>query len=98
AGFVEPELIEFPTFDEVAPGQQRTIPAWIYRPECASQAEPAPVVVLIHGGPEGQSRPNFSSTIQLFVRELGAAVVVPNVRGSSGYGKTYVGLDNGYLR
>jgi dipeptidyl aminopeptidase/acylaminoacyl peptidase len=59
---------------------------------------PFPVVVSIHGGPESQARPAFSSTYQLWLRELGVAILVPNVRGSSGYGKTYVGLDNGFKR
>ncbi|MEO0881875.1 MAG: alpha/beta fold hydrolase [Pseudomonadota bacterium] len=89
ASFSEPELFEFPNQDGM------DIPAFIYRP---SGAGPHPVIVTIHGGPEGQSRPGFSSTYQYWVKELGAAVVVPNVRGSSGYGKTYVGLDNGLNR
>ncbi|MFU8876796.1 MAG: prolyl oligopeptidase family serine peptidase, partial [Wenzhouxiangellaceae bacterium] len=93
-GFVMPELIEYPTFDEVD-GRPRMIPAFVYRP---AGDGPHPVIVSIHGGPEGQARPTFSSTFQLWVDRLGAAVVVPNVRGSSGYGKTYLQLDNGYLR
>ena len=56
------------------------------------------MVVSIHGGPEGQARPFFSSTYQMWVNKLGVAVAVPNVRGSAGYGKTYLGLDNGYQR
>ncbi len=92
--FVTPELIHFPTFDEVD-GSPRQIPAWVYKP---AGEGPFPVVVSIHGGPESQARPAFSSTYQLWLRELGVAVVVPNVRGSSGYGKTYVGLDNGFKR
>ena len=98
ATFVEPELIECPTFDEVAPGKRRMIPAWMYRPSSAGADRPAPVLILIHGGPEGQSRPSFSVSAQLYVRELGLAVIVPNVRGSTGYGKTYVDLDNGMKR
>jgi len=93
-GFVMPELIEYPTFDEVD-GRPRMIPAFVYRP---SADGPHPVIVSIHGGPESQARPTFSSTFQLWIDRLGAAVVVPNVRGSSGYGKTYLQLDNGYLR
>ena len=92
--FVAPELIHFPTFDEVD-GAPRQIPAWLYKP---AGEGPFPVVVSIHGGPESQARPRFSSTYQLWLRELGVAVAVPNVRGSSGYGKTYVGLDNGFRR
>jgi len=94
SAFVTPELVQYPTFDKVD-GEQRMIPAWVYKPPGDG---PFPVVVSIHGGPESQARPRFSSTYQLWLRELGVAVVVPNVRGSSGYGKTYVGLDNGFRR
>ena len=87
-----PELVEYPTFDKVG-DEQRKIPAFVYRPEGPG---PHPVVISIHGGPEGQARPTFSSTYQLWIDRLGAAVVVPNVRGSSGYGKTYLQLDNGF--
>jgi len=71
------------------------IPAWIYKPRGSG---PFPVVVSIHGGPEGQARPAFASTYQLWLEKLGVAVIVPNVRGSAGYGKTYVKLDNGFNR
>jgi dipeptidyl aminopeptidase/acylaminoacyl peptidase len=87
--FVEPELIQYPTFD------RRQIPAFVYRPPGAG---PFPVIISIHGGPESQYRPGFSSTFQSWIAELGAAVVAPNVRGSSGYGKAYVALDNGFNR
>ncbi len=93
-GFVEPELISYPTFDEVD-GAPRQIPAFVYRP---TSEGPHPVIIDIHGGPESQERPTFSSTIQYWVNELGVAVVAPNVRGSSGYGRDYVALDNGMLR
>lgn len=89
--FVEAELIHYPTFDEVSEGTPRRIPAFVYRPKTQG---PWPVVISIHGGPESQARPGFSSDIQYMVTELGVAVVVPNVRGSTGYGKTYVTLDN----
>jgi dipeptidyl aminopeptidase/acylaminoacyl peptidase len=92
--FRTPELVSFPTFDKVD-GEDRQIPAWLYRP---AGPGPFPVIVSIHGGPEGQSRPGFSSTYQMWLEKLGIAVVVPNVRGSSGYGKTYLGLDNGFRR
>ena len=94
SSFRQPELIEYPTFDEVD-GAPRQIPAWVYKP---AGEGPFPVVISIHGGPEGQSRPSFSSTYQMWIERLGVAVVVPNVRGSSGYGTTYVGLDNGFKR
>lgn len=93
--FVEPELIHYPTFDRVN-GEQRTIPAFVYKPQ--NRKSPFPVLINIHGGPEAQSRPSFSSTLQYWVNELGIAVIVPNVRGSSGYGKTYLSLDNGFKR
>jgi dipeptidyl aminopeptidase/acylaminoacyl peptidase len=92
--FVDAELIRYPTFDEVD-GKRRTIPAFYYRP---AGDDPFPVVIDIHGGPEGQERPTFSSTIQYIAAELGIAVVAPNVRGSAGYGKSYLQLDNNYQR
>ena len=94
SAFSAPELVRYPTFDDVD-GKPRKIPAWVFRP---SGKGPHPVVISIHGGPEGQSRPTFSSTFQMWVDKLGAAVIRPNVRGSRGYGKTYMGLDNGFDR
>lgn len=98
ARFVTPELVRYPTFDEVD-GKPRMIPAWVYRPK---QTTPAagkrPVLIQIHGGPEAQSRPNFSSTVQYWVTELGLTVISPNVRGSSGYGTNFLSLDNGMKR
>jgi len=94
SAFRTPELIEFPTFDNDGESP-RQIPAWIYKPRGTG---PFPVVVSIHGGPEGQSRPSFSSTYQMWMDKLGVAVVIPNVRGSSGYGKSYLSLDNGFKR
>lgn len=93
--FVAPDLIRYPTFDQVN-GQPRTIPAFVYRPRGATG--PTPVVIDIHGGPEAQSRPFFNSRIQYWVNELGLTVIEPNVRGSTGYGKDFVGLDNGFKR
>ena len=86
---VEPVAVEFTSFDG------RAIPAFVYKPR---QRGPHPVIVNIHGGPEGQARPRFSPTTQFHVNELGAAVIYPNVRGSAGYGKSYLKLDNGRLR
>jgi dipeptidyl aminopeptidase/acylaminoacyl peptidase len=91
---VAPTLVRYPTFDRVG-GKPREIPAWLYKP---AGAGPHPVLVNIHGGPEAQAQPVFSIATQQWVGELGYAVVTPNVRGSSGYGKTYVALDNGYRR
>lgn len=92
--FVEPTLIRFETFDEVN-GAPRTIPAFYYRP---AGDGPFPVVLDIHGGPESQERPTFNPWIQYLVGELGVAVLAPNVRGSAGYGKSYLLLDNGERR
>jgi dipeptidyl aminopeptidase/acylaminoacyl peptidase len=97
ATFVEPSLFRYPTFDKDG-GKARQIPAFIYKPKTASPANKSPVIISIHGGPESQSRPGFSSTPQYWVNELGAAVIYPNVRGSTGYGKAYVDLDNGFKR
>jgi dipeptidyl aminopeptidase/acylaminoacyl peptidase len=94
AGFVDPELLSFTTFDEVD-GAPRQIPAFLYRPPGPG---PHPVLVYLHGGPEAQYRPYFSSTFQYLVGELGMAVIAPNVRGSNGYGKSYLKLDNGFRR
>ncbi len=92
--FVEPTLVRYPTFDRVD-GKPRQIPAWVYKP---AGAGPHPVLISIHGGPESQSQPIFSTNVQQWAAELGYAVILPNVRGSSGYGKTYVALDNGTKR
>jgi len=94
AGFAGVELIRYPSFDRVR-GRAREIPAWLYLPEGEG---PFPVVIDIHGGPEAQARPGFNAWTQFLVREMGIAVVVPNVRGSSGYGRTWLDADNGRLR
>jgi len=90
--FTEPELIRYRSFDELE------VPAFIYVPRREDEGKRLPVIVIIHGGPESQVRPNYSSRIQYYVREVGAAVITPNVRGSTGYGKKYSLLDNGVLR
>ncbi len=92
--FNEPVLFNFPSFDSVG-GAPRMIPCIIYKPNRPGKF---PVMINIHGGPEGQSKPGFAPLYQYLCNELGVAVVVPNVRGSTGYGKTYVKLDNGFLR
>ena len=92
--FVEPTRIQYPTFDQVD-GKPRMIPAFYYRP---AGKGPFPTLIQIHGGPEGQSRPSFDALRQYLVNEMGIAVLTPNVRGSTGYGKEYVRLDNGMLR
>ncbi|MBB1060787.1 S9 family peptidase [Marilutibacter spongiae] len=95
--FVAPRLVHFPTFDQVD-GQPRMIPAFYYRPADVPAGKKLPVVVQIHGGPESQARPTFSPTTQFLVNALGVAVLVPNVRGSAGYGKSYLALDNAARR
>ncbi|HEX3846439.1 MAG TPA: S9 family peptidase [Steroidobacteraceae bacterium] len=92
--FAIPRLVEFPTFDR-ADGRARTEAAYVYEPAAAGKH---PVLLLLHGGPESQFRPGFDPWIEYVVNELGYVVVAPNVRGSSGYGKTYLSLDNGLLR
>lgn len=92
ATFIKPTAIRFPSFDG------RQIPAWYYKPRNASADKKVPVVINIHGGPEGQSQPYFTGGTQFYLNELGVAVILPNVRGSSGYGKTYLKLDNAEKR
>lgn len=88
-GFTAPSLVEWKSFDG------RAITGFQFLPKGPG---PHPVIIQIHGGPEAQYRPGFSSTIQYWVNELGVAVIAPNVRGSTGYGKAFVDLDNGKLR
>jgi len=90
--FVEPELIKLKSFDGLE------ISAFVYRPDPKKFPGPRPVLVNIHGGPEAQSRPIFQGRNNYYLNELGIAIVYPNVRGSEGYGKTYLTLDNGFKR
>ncbi|GIW87906.1 MAG: peptidase S9 family protein [Isosphaeraceae bacterium] len=90
--FPEAELIRFESFDG------REIPALVYRPDRTRFSGRRPVVIDIHGGPEAQQRPEFLGRDAYLVQELGVALVLPNVRGSAGYGKSYLKLDNGRLR
>lgn len=89
---VEPELVALESFDGLE------ISAFVYRPDPKRFPGKRPVVVSIHGGPEGQSRPGFLGRNNYFLNEMGIALVYPNVRGSSGYGKTYLQLDNAMKR
>jgi dipeptidyl aminopeptidase/acylaminoacyl peptidase len=73
------------------------ISGFLYRPPAKSTGK-RPLIVNIHGGPEGQFRPGFLGRINYWLNELGIAVIFPNVRGSTGYGKTFLSLDNGFLR
>jgi dipeptidyl aminopeptidase/acylaminoacyl peptidase len=87
--FITPELIRYKSFDG------KEIPAFLYKPKGTG---PFPVVINIHGGPEDQMLPDFSPNNQYLLREMKVAVLEPNVRGSSGYGKSYLLLDNGLKR
>ncbi len=98
--FVEPELIFFPTFDS-ADGRTRQLSAWLYRPAGPTRpagSEKVPVVVSLHGGPELQARPGFDAFTQYLAGRQGIAILKPNVRGSTGYGKSFTRLDDGPLR
>jgi dipeptidyl aminopeptidase/acylaminoacyl peptidase len=96
--FALPKLVRYPTFDTDAKGAARTIPAFVYLPPQDRFRGKRPVMINIHGGPEGQARPSFLGSNNYILNELGVAVIVPNVRGSSGYGKSWLKLDNGKLR
>ncbi|MEO8062596.1 MAG: prolyl oligopeptidase family serine peptidase [Pseudomonadota bacterium] len=85
------QLVRYPTFDKDR-GKYREIPAFIVRPRTPG---PHPVLIDIHGGPESQAVPGWNPFTQFLVREMGFVVITPNVRGSTGYGKTYMNLDNG---
>jgi dipeptidyl aminopeptidase/acylaminoacyl peptidase len=89
AKLVRPELIRFKAHDGLE------LSGWFYRPNNATA--PFPTVLSFHGGPEGQERPGFNSQYQALLSR-GIAVFAPNVRGSSGFGKKFVNLDNGALR
>lgn len=90
--FVQPQLVRYPSTEGVV------VPAFYYPAATKESGKKSPIVVIFHGGPEGQSRPNFSPFIQYLVKELGYGILLPNVRGSDGYGKHYLSLDNGILR
>jgi dipeptidyl aminopeptidase/acylaminoacyl peptidase len=86
-----PELVRWKSFDGLE------ISGFLYRPP-ARFTGPRPVLVSIHGGPESQSRPGFIGRSNYYLKELGVAILYPNVRGSTGFGKTFVKLDNGFNR
>ncbi len=92
ASLIAPELIRFTSFDGLS------VPAFVYRPKRAPAGVKTPVLIEIHGGPEGQSRPGWNPRTQFYADQLGATVIVPNVRGSTGYGTRYLNLDNGPKR
>ena len=89
--FTEPELVRWKSFDN------KMISGFLYLPPMKFKG-PRPVMINIHGGPEGQARPGFLGRNNYFLDEMGVAIIFPNIRGSSGYGKTFLKLDNGFLR
>ena len=91
ANFSEPKLIHWKSWDA------RMIGGFEYRPPATFTGK-RPVIINIHGGPEGQFRPGFLGRNNYYLNELGIAMIFPNVRGSTGYGKTFLALDNGFLR
>lgn len=90
-GFATPEVVHWNSFDG------RSISGLLYRPPAKFSGK-RPVIIDIHGGPEDEARPWFQGRNSYFVNELGVAVIQPNVRGSTGFGKTFLDLDNGFLR
>ena len=92
AAFPEAELVKWKSFDG------KEISGFLYRPPAAKFSGKRPVLVVIHGGPEGQSQPTFLGRGNYYLNELGIALIYPNVRGSTGYGKTFSLLDNGFKR
>jgi len=91
SNFVEPELIHWKSFDE------RPMSGFLYRPPTRFTGR-RPVIIDIHGGPEGQFQPYFLGQQNYFLNELGVALLFPNIRGSSGYGKSFLKLDDGLRR
>jgi dipeptidyl aminopeptidase/acylaminoacyl peptidase len=89
--FVEPSVIHWKGFDGT------TISGILYHPP-ASFSGKHPVIIDIHGGPEGQFQPYFLGQQNYYLSELGVALLFPNIRGSTGFGKTFASLDNGLLR
>lgn len=91
ANLSEPELVKWKSFDGLE------ISGFLYRPP-GSFIGRRPVIINIHGGPEGQSNPVFIGRSNYYLNELGVAIIYPNVRGSTGFGKTFATLDNGPKR
>ncbi len=90
--FAEPQLIRWQSFDG------RTLSGFLYSPDPKKFPGKRPVMMNIHGGPEGQARPGFLGRNNYYINELGVAILFPNVRGSTGYGKSFLKLDNGMHR
>ena len=86
---VEPELVEVKSFDG------EPVSGFLYRPDPAKFPDKRPLIVNIHGGPESQAQAGFLGRNNYLINEQGIAIFFPNVRGSSGFGKRFVSLDNG---
>jgi len=87
ASFVSPSLVQFPSFDG------KNIPAYLYLPRTGAPSGQLPVIVYVHGGPESQERPDFASSFQYYLSR-GYGLMALNIRGSTGYGRTYTHLDD----
>lgn len=92
ANFVEPKLVKWKSFDGLE------LSGFLYQPDAAKFPGKRPIIVDIHGGPESQFRPIYIGQDNYLINELGVAIIAPNVRGSSGYGKSFLKLDNGFHR
>lgn len=91
SGLKEPQIISWKSFDGKA------ITGYVYKAASKFKGK-RPVIINIHGGPEGQSRPNFIGRANYFLNEMGITLIYPNVRGSSGFGKSFLDMDNGFKR
>jgi dipeptidyl aminopeptidase/acylaminoacyl peptidase len=89
--FSNAELVSWRSFDG------KMISGFLYRPAKKFTGK-RPVIIDIHGGPESQSKPYFLGRMNYYLNELGVAILFPNVRGSSGYGKSFLAADNGFKR
>ncbi len=90
--FVEPKVVRWKSFDGLS------ISGFLYQPDAQKFPGKRPVVIDIHGGPESQARAGFLGRNNYLINELGIALIMPNVRGSSGFGKTFLAMDNGKKR
>jgi dipeptidyl aminopeptidase/acylaminoacyl peptidase len=90
--FAAPELVKWKSFDGLE------LSGWLFKPASSKAGAKLPVIVNIHGGPEGQARPLYLGRSNYLINELGVAILMPNVRGSTGFGKTFVAMDNGFKR
>ena len=90
--FVEPALVRWKSFDGLS------LSGFLYRPDANKFPGKRPVIIDIHGGPASQARPGFLGRANYLINELGIAIIYPNVRGSAGFGKSFLAMDNGRKR